>query len=307
MNNILITGISGFIGRNFIHYKIQHDLNNNEYIYFITSDRNKLNFLQKYNFNYEIIESPDYSTKNLLPDIEYDIVIHLGAFTPKSQIEANDIFRTFRNIESTIKLITSFKYMPKKFLFSSTLDIYSNTEQVIDEQSLITPVSLYGYSKLYCEQLLQHWAKQNNVLLQVMRIGHVYGEGEDNYKKLIPVTIKKILNSEQPIIYGTGSDLRSFLYIEDLIKYFIKIIRLDKSLSSINLVSAKSHSIKEIVNKIIKISGKNIVPKTIHSLSTSRDLVFNISKLEKTLGIKEISIDEGLKREFLYFKSILGS
>ena len=45
-----------------------------------------------------------------------------------------------------------------------------------------------------------------------MRIGHVYGPGEEKYQKLIPNTIRKILSDEPVELYGTGEDLRT-LYI----------------------------------------------------------------------------------------------
>ena len=59
-------------------------------------------------------------------------------------------------------------------------------ETIINESSFANPLTIYGWSKLYCEKLLENWSKENNIIL---RIGHIYGKGE----KVIPVTILRFL------------------------------------------------------------------------------------------------------------------
>lgn len=91
-----------------------------------------------------------------------------------------------RNICWIIYLISQ-----KNLFFKSTLDVYGKIETIIDESSFIT-LTMYGWSKLYCEKLLENWSKRNNIILQILRIGHIYGKGEKAYKKVIPVTIQKL-------------------------------------------------------------------------------------------------------------------
>ena len=86
------------------------------------------------------------------------------------------------NITSTAKLLKSNLPMIKNFIFFSTIDVYGY-DNPITEETKPFPTSLYGHSKLYCEQMVSAWAAQKKVCHQILRIGHVYGEGEEKYTK----------------------------------------------------------------------------------------------------------------------------
>ena len=60
--------------------------------------------------------------------------------------------------------------------------------KVICEETNTIPKSLYGWSKLYCEKMVEQYGELNGIDTQVLRVGHVYGTGEEGYKKIIPET-----------------------------------------------------------------------------------------------------------------------
>ena len=101
-------------------------------------------------------------------------------------------------------------------------------------------------------------AANNKVTIQILRVGHIYGKGEEAYKKVIPVTISKIKNEENPQIFGTGDDKRSFLHVSDVCGFIMNSINLDEYKGVINLCSPHSHTIKKIVEMLLKISNKNL-------------------------------------------------
>ena len=187
----------------------------------------------------------------------------------------------------------------KKFIFLSTIDVYNNND-VISEDSLEKPVSLYGYSKLYCEKMIKCWGNKNNILIQILRLGHVYGPGEDEYQKIIPVTIKKILTGEVIKIWGDGNELRSFIFISDLISAILKSITLKKNVGIINVVGESVISINELIHKIDKISKKKSVIEMVPKKLPNRDLVFDNSKMKKILLNDFISLEKGLLSEIRY-------
>ena len=166
-----------------------------------------------------------------------DIVVHIGAFTPKSGLEANDVEKSNTNINNTKYLIDNLPNTPSKFIFLSTLDVYGQVNGIISEDVTPNPLSLYGWSKLYCEKMLENWSKQNSVILQTLRVGHIYGKGEEAYKKVIPVTIQKLKNNEAPQIFGMGDEIRSFLHVEDVSNMVLKSIELEQYEGVINLCS----------------------------------------------------------------------
>ncbi|MFC2080832.1 NAD-dependent epimerase/dehydratase family protein [Bacteroidota bacterium] len=299
--NILLTGATGFIGKNLLKQIEKQEIFKNSKIYIITRNPEKLPQINTLNLIILRTKSYNYSKELFQKKIdEIDVVIHLGSNTPKSQGEADNIELSNCNVTSTYSLINNLPTPPKKFLFASTLDVYKNANKKIHEKSLIVPISFYGYSKLYCEKMLEIWAEKNNVLLQVCRIGHIYGEGEEEYSKIIPTVIRKIINNDQPQIYGSGNEFRSFLYVGDLTSYLIKIFNLNFSISPINLVSSQSYKITEVVDTIIGISKKNIKPKRVDFFKPKRDLLFDTTKLDKTIGERETSIFDGLRNEYNY-------
>jgi UDP-glucose 4-epimerase len=288
---LLLTGITGFIGHNL------------------------LKFVEKYKNNYEIvllssIDNEDYKTvlhKNytftksdfLKKNIErVDILVHIGAFTPKSGLEANDIEKSNSNINSTKYLIDNLPSFPSKFIFLSTLDVYGKVEGIISEDILPNPITLYGWSKLYCEKMIENWAKENDVIIQILRIGHIYGRGEKTYKKVIPVTIQKIKDNISPQIFGTGNEKRSFLHVDDVCNMILKSIELEKYEDVINLCSSTSYTIKEIIEILIEISTKNLQIEYIKTQNKGINFEFDTLKMNKLLGYEEITIKKGLSDEY---------
>src|SRR5690606_10788804 len=131
-----------------------------------------------------------------------------------------------------------------RIIYLSTLDVYDG-KGVISEQSCVKPVSLYGMSKFYCEELIKEYARSRNIEYMNLRVGHVYGPGEEEYQKVLPLTVNKILAGEPVEIWGGGSELRSFIYIEDVIKAIINSLSHVPANIDINIVSGRFISIRD--------------------------------------------------------------
>lgn len=137
-----------------------------------------------------------------------------------------------------------------------------------------------------------------------MRIGHVYGPGEEKYQKLIPNTIRKILSDEPVELYGTGEDLRTLIYITDVVQAIINSINLPQKNEIINIVGNEVISVKKLIETIIKLCNKDIVIKQVVSNIPVRNLIFDNAKLITLLGPPKVSLEEGLEAEIEYFKNL---
>ncbi len=292
MENILLTGSSGFIGK---HLFEKIDLLKNDYRLIGLSSSLK----NKNHVNYD----PLQNFKSLFLDLEineFDIVIHCGAFTPKNREQVDSFDNNF-NVISTVNLLKSLPNIPKSFVFISTLDVYENTNGIISETSNVKPNNLYSLSKFYCEELIIKWGKENNVIVHILRVGHIYGPGEEKYQKLIPTIMDNVINDISPSIYNLGKDLRSFLYIDDCIQAIINALKLNKSHGIINIVSGKPYSVNYITETIVKISGKDLKTKLLNVDGIiKRDWIFDNSKMSKLLHEEITDIIDGLNTEFKY-------
>jgi nucleoside-diphosphate-sugar epimerase len=290
---ILLTGASGFIGRHLhaaliAHYGVDNVLS-------LTSIPSlKYPYLLHKNYQFEKDYFMECGYGNSI-----DTIIHAGAYTPKSASQANDWKRCNENIYNTEKLLQASLPNLQRVIYLSTLDIYGKTD-LISESSLVEPASLYGYSKLYGEKMIEAWANEGNKMSQILRIGHVYGPGEDAYQKIIPITIRKIINDEAVQIWGSGNELRSFIYIKDVIDCIINSLSLDVNVGPINLVGSNPISIIELVKKLFAIIGKPVNIETIQTNSAGRSFVFDNSKMKQYLlsGTEETDLTYGLREEW---------
>jgi nucleoside-diphosphate-sugar epimerase len=298
--NILLTGISGFIGNNLLKL-IKNKFNDDKNNIIILSSNNIPDYININHNNYSFTKQ-DFFKKNIK---NIDILIHLGAFIPKENAEANNIEKCISNITNTAYLLNNLPSIPQKIIFTSTIDVYKGTDDIdiISEDTLLGPDNLYAESKVFCEKILENWCLDNNVILQILRLGHIYGSGEDTYKKIIPTTIKKILNNEKPVIYTNGLEKRSFLNVYDCCRFILNAINIEKYVGPINIVAGQSISVIDIVNMIIKISGKSIEPDIKHNKIPVKNFVFNNSKMIKHIGVETIALEEGLKEEYEFFRN----
>jgi nucleoside-diphosphate-sugar epimerase len=293
---ILVTGVSGFIGKHLLNTLLKTYGHDN--ILALTSKPiNQCKYLLHNNYSFD----EDFFIKNGFDKIH--TIIHAGAYTPKSNKEANHIEYCNSNILSTTKIITSKLPCLKKVIFLSTLDVYKNNS-IISEETEIAPVSLYGYSKLYGEELVLSFAKQKQIKSQILRVGHVYGEGEEKYKKIIPLTMRKLLLGEPLDLYNEGDEIRTFIHVRDIVDNIIKTIKLEENIGVINLVGEDKIQIKNLIKQIISISKTDPIINKVETESTPRNLMFNNSKMKNYLGSPKITLEEGLRLEWNYMKNI---
>lgn len=289
--NILLTGATGFIGS-----AVAKALkNSSEHSVTALSSRN-IDGIQTvlhngYNFDKKFLASQGCEGLNAL--------VHLGAFIPKSSATADDLGMSFSNIANTKTLLESELPNLRRIVYISTIDVYTSND-VITEATVPNPVSLYGQSKLYCERMAQCHAKQKGISCAVLRLGHVFGPGEEAYKKVIPNAIRSILAGEPVRIYNGGKDRRSFIYIDDVVKAIVNAVDYTGDAPVINVTGNEPRSISEIIDFLEIASGKKAPREYIETGVPSRDVIFDSALLKQELLSEFTPVPEGLKKEYDY-------
>ncbi len=294
---ILITGASGFIGRHLLLALIKKYGANN--IIALTSKPIKECV---YLLHHDYTFASDYFVKSGYAGIE--TIIHAGAFTPKNKQQGNDWKKCTSNIYSIDKLLSAELPNLKRLVYLSTLDVYG-IEKTISENSVIKPASLYGESKLYGENMITAWANETFKIYQLLRVGHTYGPGEEAYQKIIPVTIRRLLQNQALEIWGTGEEIRSFIYINDVVAAVLQSLELEDNTGPINLVSSQQVTVRALVEKLLVISGRNTHVKVIPTTEPGRDFVFDNSKMKRLLLSEETVLEDGLAIEWRYMESLM--
>jgi len=295
-SNVLVTGATGFIGRHLVERLLQEKAN----VWTLSRKRSK-SFPEPIHQLQSNLESLTQSFWRDLRLPKFDIVYHLGGFTPKTSSSANDLDRCFAdNIVGTRQLLDSIYPLPSRFIFASTLDVYAKPiSGGIHEGSPIGPSTLYGSSKLFAETHIAHWADQQDVAAIILRYGHIFGPGEGAYEKFIPRAIRCFLSGNSPIVHGDGSIVRDFLYVDDAVE---ATVRASTATSvegrTINIVRGEKVSIRQTVELLAELTNFTGEITYRRDLPCGRDISFDNSYMRKLLGRWQfIPIEVGLERE----------
>lgn len=234
---------------------------------------------------------------------EAQLLLHAGAYTPKSGATANDLAGCNGNIRFTAELLQLELPRLEKIVFLSTLDVYAAAAR-LSEDSPVGPASLYGWSKLYCEQMISQYAGQRGLVAQLLRIGHVYGPGEEQYAKVLPNAIRNIVAGKPVELWGAGRELRSLIYIGDVVRAVMAAAALPQSLGVTNIVGGQPLAIRDLLETVIRLSGQavELVQRDFHG--TPRDFVFDTSKLKAHLLAEETPLEQGLLAELAHMRQL---
>jgi len=284
LKKILITGSSGFIGKNLIDNLLS------EYKIIGLSKNGKSSKINHITKNINEITSKDF--KNIF------CVIHLAAITDPKICEdfPNQCITT--NVLGTQKILEASRKNKCKVIYASTSHVYGIPKKIpISETASTSPTSIYAGSKLAGEILCESYHKQFNMDISIVRIFSVYGPKSNNHC-VLPSIVKQMKNSNV-IKLGNVNSRRDFIFISDIIDAFKIILKNTDGFNIYNVGTEKSYSIKEICKKIEKLYGKKI--KIINNSKQNRkfdakNIICNATKLKKLGWKSKITLDEGLKK-----------
>ena len=301
---VALTGASGFLGRTVLRrLNAAKDLRVIAVSRSATSERaDAVKWLEA---SFTEISRAHWARANV---DKVDLLIHLGAFTPKNPAE-RDRWReiTDANVTGISRLLESLPGVPKRIVFASTLDVYSPQafSNRIDERAATAPEGFYGASKLFGEALIKSYCKEFAIEYLCLRLGHLYGPGEDRYSKLIPETIRRVLRKQSPILYGDGSELRDFMYVDDAAEAVFRAATCKpRDARTINVAHGESVSVRRVIDLIVReadyrgpIDEKPIVRPPV-------SVQFDTRLMDETLGSwQKVSLEDGLKREIAWFRN----
>jgi UDP-glucose 4-epimerase len=276
MKRILITGSSGFVGKELVKVLKQ----NNYIIYPIDKSD-----------GYDIT---DFNTLLNIPD--FDCVVHLAGklFVPESYTYPLDFYTT--NVQGTLNVLELARIRNAKVIYFSSYLYGSPNHLPVDENHQLSPHNPYAQSKLIGEELCKAYNRDFGVKTIIFRPFNVYGKNQ-NLNFLIPSIINQCLKGE--ITLKDARPKRDFIYIEDILSAIqLAIKNEDINFGIYNLGSGISHSVSEVVDIIIKNMGININAEYTNEYRENEvlDCVANIDKIKKELNwTPKISLEEGLK------------
>lgn len=307
MKTYLITGGTGFIGRNLVKILIK----NNYHVKILDNDfRGNIKSLGKDRKSVEFIDGDIRDLEKVKKACRgVDSVIHLAS------INGTEFFYTKPEIvldvstKGILNIIDACMWEGVGEIFvASSSEIYhepkiiptpENIEMIIPDP--YNPRFSYAGGKIISELLSIHYGKRYFKKSIIFRPHNVYGP-EMGWEHVIPqflIKMKRLVKQKSDLInfpiQGTGKESRSFIYVSDFIDGLMLLIKKGKHLETYNIGSGEEITINKLVQVVSKIYGKKaqITAGKIQKGGTYRR-VPNISKLKK-LGFKQkVKLSEGL-------------
>ena len=245
MKNYLVTGGAGFIGSHLIR-RLLKEGNNVTTIDNLTNEFKK-NIPKDTNFI-----KGDCGTSKVykkLKNIKFDAIFHIAGQSSGEISFDNPVYDIRTNTISTILLLKhALKINCKRFIFASTMSVYgvkSNKPTKEAEETL--PESFYGISKLASENYLRIFEKYG-IKHTSLRLFNVYGPGQNmnNLRQgMVSIFMSQMINHGKIKVKGSSSRYRDFIYIDDVIEYFVRCLNNNKSIGKIINVGTGKKNICE--------------------------------------------------------------
>lgn len=263
MKKILITGGSGFIGRNLIP--------------FLTAAGADIEAPDSQELNVS-----DREDMELWKEKNIEHVIHLAGetFVPFGWEEPEKFLEV--NTGGTLKLIRFCRECGISMTYISAY-IYGQPESnPIAEDAKARPDNPYAQSKYMAEELCRFFCEYFGMSITVLRLFNVFGPGQKE-RFLIPLIINQVLSGDNTVAVQDLEPKRDYVYIEDVCRAIALSVHKTEGYHLFNIGSGISYSVREIIEKIQKIAGtdKKIISRQNTRRNELNDVIADISRIEK--------------------------
>jgi UDP-glucose 4-epimerase len=302
---ILVTGGAGFIGSNIADRYIS---DGHEVVILddLSSGKEK-NVNQRAKF-YKISVC-DESIEDIFARERFDAVNHHAAQMDVRKSVADPKFDATVNVLGIINLLENCKkFGAGKFIFASSGGVmYGEVAGApAKEDSRIEPMSPYGVSKRSSEIYLQCYHLLYGMEYSALRYGNVYGPRQDPHGEagVVAIFTQKMLKGEDVTIYGTGEQIRDYVFIDDVVRANALALT-SRNSAILNVGTGIGTSVNTLHKQLAKIIGNRKEPAYGERRKGEVERsILDPCKAKEALGWEpQVEIENGLKRTVEYFRA----
>ncbi len=309
---ILVTGGAGFLGSHLCDRLIKdgHDvlcLDN----FFTGSKQNIAHLIG--NPNFELMRHD--VTYPL--SVEVDQIFNLACPASPIHYQLDPVQTTKTSVHGAINVLDLALRLKARVFQASTSEVYGDPEQHPQQESYwgrvnpIGPRSCYDEGKRCAETLYFDYHRQYNLDIKIVRIFNTYGPRmHPNDGRVVSNFIVQALKGEDITMYGTGSQTRSFCYVDDLIEGFVRMMATEKGVTGpINLGNPGEFTMLELAEKVIQLTGsKSKLVFMPLPTDDPKQRQPDITLAQENLGWEpKVDLEDGLKETINYFKKLLNA
>lgn len=308
MAKYLVTGGAGFIGSHITEELVRRGESVRVLDNFLTGKKENL---APFLTDIDLIEGDirDYSQcQKAVEGIDY--VLHQAALPSVPRSVSDPITSNEINITGTLNMLFSSKEEGlESFVFASSSAVYGDDQRLPKKEGNEgSPLSPYALGKLTGEQYCRIFSQLYGFNTVSLRYFNIFGPRQDpfsQYAAAIPNFVTKILNNENPIIYGDGEQSRDFIYVSNVVEANLLVSQTQNDSGEVfNIACGNRTTVNVLVDEIKTVLGKDIPSNfTDPRPGDIRHSYADISKAVERLNYKPlITFSEGLAKTISWYK-----
>jgi len=301
--NILVCGGAGFIGSAFIRNYLKNNPDfkiTNLDVLTIGSNLENLKDIEN-NPNYKFIKD-DIRNESVIDSLvkDVDVVVNFAAESHVDRSIANPKPFLETNIFGTYSILEAIRKYDKQFIHVSTDEIYGDAQgkSSFNEDSQINPSNPYAATKAAADNLVMSYYRTYGINCITTRCTNNFGSYQFP-EKLIPKTIIRSIKNLKVPLYGDGTQIRSWIYVNDHVQAIESLISKGRSGQVYNITAYEEITNKIIVEKILDILEKphDMIEYVGDRPGHDKRYSIDCSKIENQIGWKpRYEFDDALKQ-----------
>jgi UDP-glucose 4-epimerase len=293
-NNILITGVAGFIGR----YVARHFSELGWSVIGIDTSAAE-NVPMASLADYSELRLHDPALNQILQKYQPEVCVHCAGRSAVSSSMTEPTPDFYANTVTTYEVLNALRlYAPNcRFIYLSSAAVYGNPHSLpISENQVPAPLSPYGFHKLQSEILCQEFSHVYSLSTASVRIFSAYGPGLR--RQVLWDICQKVIIQKALCLQGTGLESRDFIHALDIAKAF-RIIACGAPMKGevYNLASGREITVRELAIMVLDVLESTCLPKFDGEISPGIPLNWqaDISALEKLGFTTSVPLERGVK------------
>ncbi|MFA5890641.1 MAG: NAD-dependent epimerase/dehydratase family protein [Actinomycetota bacterium] len=248
---------------------------------------------------------------------EVDSVFHLGAQTIVSTAQRSPAPTFESNIRGTWNVLEACRRLDglvQRVVVASSDKAYGpQTSLPYTEDTPLAGVHPYEVSKSCADLIAQSYHRAYGLPVGIARCGNIYGGGDLNWSRIVPGTIRSLLNSSRPIIRSDGTCLRDYLFVDDAVSAYLTLgaALADRSIHghAFNFSAESPLTVMEIYREICAVVGQDVTPSVLGTASGEiQHQYLSSEKARSLLGWKpRFSLQEGLMATVAWYREFFSA
>lgn len=241
-------------------------------------------------------------------------VVHLGAQAIVGAANEDPVPTFEANIEGTWTLLEACRREPAvgAIVVASSDKAYGEADEPYQETTPLRPRHPYDASKACADLIAQAYAASYGVPVTISRCGNLYGGGDLNWSRIVPGTVRSVIEGRRPVIRSDGTYVRDYLYVEDAAEGVLALAgavgeRPELRGEAFNFGAGERLPVMELVGRILFLMGSRLEPdvrnEAVNEIPAQR---VDSTKARTFLGwAPGHSLEDGLRRTIAWYRDHL--